>query len=232
VTDGGWRVFGLGELARSLSTAEDDEARLRIAVEQATRLLPGCDHASVTTLHRGRLSTGRSSSETGSRLDRMQYDADEGPCLDALRDHVVVDCADLRAEDRWPSWRPQALAETAVRATLSVPLRTDGVTTFGSLNLYAERPGTFGADQRDTAQVLADSVAAAVSAGREIDQLSTALQSRTAIGQAEGILMERLGIDADQAFAYLRRVSQAQNRKLVQVAADIVRTRQLPDLPD
>ena len=62
--------------------------------------------------------------------------------------------------------------------------------------------------------------------------MSAALQSRTVIGQAEGILMERLGVDSDQALAYLKRISSHTNTKLVQVAGDIVRTRQLPEAPD
>jgi AmiR/NasT family two-component response regulator len=54
------------------------------------------------------------------------------------------------------------------------------------------------------------------------------MTSRTIIGQAEGILMERLGIDADQAFAYLRRISQTENRKLIMICSEIVETRRLP----
>jgi AmiR/NasT family two-component response regulator len=62
----------------------------------------------------------------------------------------------------------------------------------------------------------------------ECEQLHIAIDHRTVIGQAQGILMERLGIDADQAFAYLRRVSQCENRKLITICSDIVETRRLP----
>lgn len=62
----------------------------------------------------------------------------------------------------------------------------------------------------------------------EVDQLRAALEGRLVIGRAQGMLMERLGIDADQAMGYLRRTSNDLNRKLVLVAADIVRTRELP----
>ena len=68
-----------------------------------------------------------------------------------------------------------------------------------------------------------------MSAEREIDQLGMAIISRLVIGRAEGILMERLDISADQAFDYLRRISSTTNRKLVAVASDIARTRTLPD---
>jgi AmiR/NasT family two-component response regulator len=70
-----------------------------------------------------------------------------------------------------------------------------------------------------------------MTAEREIDQLGLALHNRTTIGQAQGILMERLGMKGDQAFDYLRRVSSHLNRKLVDVAGEIARTGDLPDLP-
>ena len=69
-------------------------------------------------------------------------------------------------------------------------------------------------------------------AKREIEQLQDALESRTVIGQAEGILMLSLGIDAAAAFDHLRRVTSHSNRKLFDVAEEIVRTRQLPRLRD
>ena len=56
------------------------------------------------------------------------------------------------------------------------------------------------------------------------------MESRTIIGQAEGILMERLGIDAQQVLEYLKRASSTSNRKLAQIAAEIAETRKLPEL--
>jgi AmiR/NasT family two-component response regulator len=60
--------------------------------------------------------------------------------------------------------------------------------------------------------------------------LHEALDSRLVIGQAEGILMSRLDLDADQAFEYLKRLSSTSNRKLAQIAAEIAETRELPTL--
>ena len=77
-------------------------------------------------------------------------------------------------------------------------------------------------------QALAAQISVALAAQREIQQRSVAMTNRTVIGQAEGILMERLGIDADRAFAYLRRMSQTENRKLVTICNEIVELRQLP----
>ena len=62
----------------------------------------------------------------------------------------------------------------------------------------------------------------------EAEQLRRAIDGRTIIGQAQGILMERLGLDASQAFAYLTRASSHGNRKLLGVATEVVETRALP----
>ncbi len=56
------------------------------------------------------------------------------------------------------------------------------------------------------------------------ENLAKAMESRAVIEQAKGILMSRLRIDADAAFGVLRERSQASNRKLRDIAADIVNT--------
>lgn len=64
---------------------------------------------------------------------------------------------------------------------------------------------------------------------QRIEQLEVAVDHRTTIGQAQGILMERLSIDAETAFEYLKRVSSHTNRKLIDVAAEIAHTLELPE---
>jgi AmiR/NasT family two-component response regulator len=63
---------------------------------------------------------------------------------------------------------------------------------------------------------------------RKVEQLEEALESRTVIGQALGMLMERYGITKDEAFAFLARCSQHENRKLHDIATQLVETRELP----
>jgi len=81
------------------------------------------------------------------------------------------------------------------------------------------------ADEIEDNHRLARALEAAVT---EIDHLRVALGRRLVIGQAQGMLMERLGIDADQAIDYLKRVSSQRNQKVFVIAEDIVRTRELP----
>ena len=100
--------------------------------------------------------------------------------------------------------------------------------SYGALNLYSERPDAFDADDQAVGMALAAHVAVALAAIRAIESRDLAIARRTIIGQAEGILMERFSLDADQAFSVLRRVSQDSQRKLYEVAADLVRTGELP----
>jgi AmiR/NasT family two-component response regulator len=119
------------------------------------------------------------------------------------------------------------LNDLGIHGMLSLWLSTDS-SSYGALNLYADRAEAFEREDLAIALALAAQISVALAAHREIKQRSVAMANRTVIGQAEGIIMERLGIDADQAFAYLRRMSQTENRKLVSICCEIVETRQLP----
>jgi AmiR/NasT family two-component response regulator len=103
-----------------------------------------------------------------------------------------------------------------------------GAHSYGALNLYSDSIDPFGPNEYAIAQALAAQISVALAAQREICGRGVAMTSRTIIGQAKGILMERLGINADQAFAYLRRISQTENRKLIMICREIVETRRLP----
>jgi len=96
------------------------------------------------------------------------------------------------------------------------------------LNLYSREPEAFDLDDIYNGEALAAHVAVALAASRQAEQLGMAIATRTVIGQAEGILMERFDISAEQAFAVLRRVSSHSNVKLNRVAEQLVRTRETP----
>jgi GAF domain-containing protein len=118
--------------------------------------------------------------------------------------------------------------ESGFRAVLAVPL-VGGGTVLGALTLYAATPGRFGAGAVADAELLAAPVAARVMDVRAYraslhvaEELRHGLVSRAVIDQAKGILMVQHGLTADQAFAVLTRFSQQENRKLREVAADLV----------
>lgn len=103
-----------------------------------------------------------------------------------------------------------------------------GADTLGALNLYSRAPGAFDDQDRDDGMALATHVAIAVSTSRQVQQLTEAIQARTVIAQACGILMERYDLGPAAAFSVLARVSSESNRKVRDVAQDLVRTRHLP----
>jgi ANTAR domain/GAF domain len=216
------------ELSHALAGAENETSRLQMVVDSAPSLIPGCDHAGVTLNAKGGVVTLVSSDEVVRRANELQYDLGEGPCLNMRRDQDTLVSNDLTHEDRWARWAKHVNADLGVYSMMSLLVYTDRE-SYGALSLYASAAHGFDADDVAIGQGLAGHLAVIMAAGREIGQLGTAMHSRTIIGQAQGILMSRLDIDADQAFDYLRRVSSHSNRKLVDVAQEIARTRQLPD---
>ena len=161
-------------------------------------------------------------------VDEVQYGAGEGPCLQALRTGEVFYVPDLRIDHRWQGYRDHALG-FGVRSSLSLPLTVAG-TTIGAMNLYCTRPDGFDERLRQVLDVFAAQAAAALAMvlrQERQDQLTTqlehALESRTTIDQAMGILMAQQRCTADEAFALLRAHSQNTNRKIRDVASDLVR---------
>lgn len=185
----------------------------------------GCDHAGVVLVHRGtELETLAATAERVSDADQLQLDHGDGPSLTAGDDEYLVQ--DTSTDPRWPTWGPLA-ARLGLRSVVGASLAMPG-RTVGWLNLYAESPGRFDADDVQVARVLALHASAALGAAHEEATLRRAVDGRNLIGQAQGILMERHGLDAESAFALLRRYSQDHNVKLRDVAAALISTGQLP----
>jgi GAF domain-containing protein len=162
--------------------------------------------------------------------DRLQFELGEGPCLDAVWEEESVYVPDLLTDPRWPTWGPRVTQKTGARSILSFRLFTVQ-DTLGALNLYSTRTDGFTADDRTEGLALAAHIAIALAAAQRIDQLGAALDSRTVIAQACGIVMERYDIDAVRAFALLTRLSSTQNVKLRDIASEVVLTRVLPSQP-
>jgi hypothetical protein len=228
VTEEMSRASAFEQLARKLNEAEDEATRLEIASRAAVSLVDGCDHAGVTVNEDGHPLTRAASDDLVRRANELQYELREGPCLDTIRDAETLVCTDLARDERWPSWAPRVHRELGAGSMMSLLLYTEK-RSYGALSLYGDTDHAFDAGDLASAQVLAGHLAVLMDAGREIHHRGLAMQSRTVIGQAQGILMERFDLSADQAFAYLRRLSSDRERKLADVAADIARTRQVPD---
>jgi GAF domain-containing protein len=164
-------------------------------------------------------------------LDERQYERGHGPCLHAARTGELTLIADTRTERRWPDYTPRA-AEHGNLSSLSIPLTIDEEgQVSGALNIYAREPDAFDEDTRTAATGFAPYAAIAVanmhayeSARNMADNLQIALETRAVIDQAKGILMERYKLTADRAFQMLSRASMNSNRKLRDIADDLVHT--------
>ena len=216
------------ELDLALGATSDEEERLRLAVDAATSLIEHCRHAGFTVNEDGHLTTRASTDDVVRRANELQQELGEGPCLEVMRDRDTLVSPELEHDERWPCWGPRVHDELGAGSMVSVLVHTDA-RSYGALSLYAARGARFDPDDVAIAQTLAAHLAMVMAAGRESDQLGQAVHNRTIIGQAQGILMERLDLDAAQAMEYLRRVSSTSNRKLSEVAAEIARTRRLPE---
>jgi transcriptional regulator with GAF, ATPase, and Fis domain len=215
----------LSELAREMQADLTTGALLQRIVAAAVTEIPGAQHAGITLVTGRELSTPAATGELAERIDQVQYQAGEGPCLDAARRHQTVRCDDLRAEARWPRFARQA-ADLGVLSILSFQLFVQG-DSFGALNLYAGQAGAFGPHSESDGMLLATHAAIAMTAARTQAGLLTALDTRDLIGQAKGILAERYKITGVQAFGLLIASSQAVNRKLRDVAGHLVITGEL-----
>ena len=194
--------------------------------EQASVRTAG-DTASVTLTIDTKPSTFVSTSDVASHLDETQYEQGYGPCLDAILAGTPMLMRDARTESRWPKFTPVAI-EQGVLSSLSMPIPVlDSVSA--SVNVYAHQAEAFGDADRVALQGLMGYASAAIAnvhlydASRTlVEQLNTAALSRAVIDQARGILMQMHRCTAEEAFDILRRTSQHSNRKIRDIAQEIV----------
>jgi transcriptional regulator with GAF, ATPase, and Fis domain len=212
-------------LVRALQHRRGVRRTLQRSVEAAVDLVHGCDEACVSLVHRSRrIDTPAATSAAARRGDELQYELQEGPCLDAIWHQETVHSDDLNTEPRWPTWGPVAAGQLGFRAMLCFQLFT-GSDSLGALNLYARSPHAFDATGTDVGWALAAHVAVALAGERELANVHLAAANRAIIGQAQGVLMERYGVSADEAFDYLRRAAQDSCDSLDRVAHRVVRRR-------
>ena len=217
-----------GDVPRDLHQSPDPHERMQAGVDLAVQLITGCDHAGITLVQGHEISAGAATDDVVARADAVQHELREGPCVDvATLENRTIYVADLSRDRRWPQWASRITQDVGVRSLLSLQLYTRD-RSFGALNLYSDHPDAFDPHDFDLAENVAAHLAVAITDAQEIEHRGKGMVSRTIIGQAEGILMERYGIGSSAAFAYLRRASQDTNRKLSQVAQELVRTRELP----
>lgn len=212
------------------------DALLQQVAEFATSVMPGDPETSIFVQVRDRRTTVVSTGDLATRLDETQYEKGHGPCLHAAGTGELTEIPDTRTETRWPDYARRA-AEAGNLSSLSVPLPIDEHIS-GALNIYSREARAFDEDSRSAATRFGPYATVALSnmyayeSARDLAvNLEAALRSRAVIDQAKGILIERHKLTPDQAFQVLARASMATQKKVRDVAEQLVSTGELPEPP-
>ncbi|MHA7284295.1 GAF and ANTAR domain-containing protein [Arthrobacter sp. TMS2-4] len=217
----------LAELARSLQREPDSDAIVTGFVHAALDLIPGVDEGSVSVvLGRKNIGSRGASGALPERIDALQMETGEGPCLEAAYQHRTIRVPDMAHEDRWPLFAQRA-TEAGARGMLSIQLWVEG-DDLGALNLYSYEADAFTDESENIGLLVASHAAVAFAEAEKTRQLHEAMDSRDVIGQAKGILMERHKITGEQAFIVLSMASQRAHMKLWTVADHLISSGELP----
>jgi hypothetical protein len=211
----------MATVADTLRTPVSAEESLERITAGAASTISGVTRASISVTGKdGTIRTLVPTDPVASTANDLQYELGEGPCLDAVLTEPVVQVHDLATDPRWPQYGPKAAA-LGLCAQLSFQFRADPHVR-GALNLYADTAQVFDDSACYVAGMFADWAAVLLGWSRQETTMSTALESRSMVGTAMGILMERYRLDQGRAFAFLARMSQTSNVKLRDIAANIV----------
>lgn len=218
-------------VARALAEHHGDvQTGLETIVHLAVDTLDACEYAGISFVEKRTITSPAASHEIPKRVDEIQSELSEGPCIDAIREHELFQTGDLRREERWPAFSTRAHEETGVCSITSFRLFVDG-DTMGALNLYSTARDAF--DDSDVAlgSVFAAHAAVALSAAQREADLEQKAESREIIGRAKGMLMARSNVSDEQAFDMLRGASQRMNIKLRDIAKRVAEQRPAPASP-
>jgi GAF domain-containing protein len=219
------------DLRATLPEADDLLVGLQ-RVTEATRTVLEVEGAGLTLVHEDGPPRWVAATDAAMELlEHVQHDFGEGPYLQAFAQDRAISIQDLQAA---PAWTRIAavVGQLHVAGVLSVPVRLAGQPV-GTLDVYSTQPRPWTARELEAvaefAAVAAELVTAGVElANRELEvaQLRQALTNRVWIEQAKGVLAATRGTGPDAAFQQLRATARATNRKLAEVAQEVVQDAQ------
>ncbi len=218
---------GLEAMSRFFVGDATLEQTLHRVSELAGEAVSSADMVGITMLVEGRPRTAVFTDDAAPQIDAAQYETGVGPCLDSFRYQQVFRIDDMDEDKQWPPFSEAAGAH-GIRSSLSLPLsaRHEGV---GALNLYSRSPAVFSDDDVEIGLQFATQAAIVLANAQAYwdarqlgEDMAEAIKSRATIEQAKGILMGTQRCSAEEAFQLLVRASQRENRKLREVAADLV----------
>jgi len=220
-------TLSLEDLARLLTGENSLDRTLTRVATLAVQAIPGAQGAGLTLLQQDRPQTVIATDAFVHQVDEVQYGLGEGPCLSAVAAGRTFTSGNLGGEPMWPRFGPR-VGRLGVHSALSLPLLVNDK-PIGALNVYARPHDSFGPAATRMGEAFAAPAAVSVAnaralaqAERLVAQLSDALQSRTEIDQALGIVMSRTGGTSEQAFRQLRKQSQTRQVKVVDLAGELI----------
>lgn len=193
----------------------------------AVESLEGWDAAATSLATGNEVATYGATDGRVNPIDQAQYDAGSGPCIDALKSGEVQYFDGNSVPAPWRQFA-EAAGHHQIHSVLSFPLKLDGHSV-GAINLYSNERDALRPGHREEGALFATQVTIAVANARDlmmkeaqVAQLEEALESRTMIGQATGLVMAQEGLTADEAFEKLVKVSQKANIKLREIAQSYI----------
>jgi GAF domain-containing protein len=218
----------LVELADTLVDDFDVVDLLTLLTERCVEALDVTTAGLMLASPEGDLRLVASSSHSMHILESFELQTEEGPCLDCYRTgKPIVNLNLAKATHPWTRFAPLAL-EAGFRSVHAFPMHLRDQ-SIGALNLFRTDEGQMDDADVLVAQAFADVATIAILQHRATveaqvlnDQLQNALNSRITIEQAKGMLAQSLSLDMEHAFARLRRYARDHNRRLVDVAHDLV----------
>lgn len=181
----------------------------------------------VTLLRARTKTTVASNSPEAQKMDEVQYEFNDGPCLRAARLGVAHYVSDFDAEERFPEYS-RAIAGHGIKSALGVPIRLEGDAT-AALNFYSPLVDAFSPEAVEAAEGFAAEVSASLRLAVRIAKLTessadmrAAMESRTTIDLAVGVIMGQNRCSQDAAMAILKTASSTRNVKLREVAASVL----------
>ncbi|WP_184740312.1 GAF and ANTAR domain-containing protein [Arthrobacter sp. AZCC_0090] len=182
----------------------------------------------ITLLRERKAVTVGWSSDVAREVDEIQYSLAQGPCLTAAEEEREVHVPDLLEEDRWGPDYANAVVSFGLRSVLSLPFDLEGEAK-AALNLYSEAPYKFderAAERargytREVSQALRLAVRFALHAD-SAKNLRAAMESRTIIDIAVGVVMAQSRCSQEDAVRILTDASSNRNVKLRDIAKSLV----------
>lgn len=205
------------EVARTLLDQRHVDSTLDRICQLATQTIDSCESAGISLAEGGHVTSRSTTDDLPCRVDRIQSETQEGPCVDAITEHEVFLTGSLSSELRWPNFARRAHDETGVQSILALRLHASG-DTMGALNLYSLQGDAFDDHDIAVASVFAAHAAVALSTATREAQLEDKAQSRDIVGMAKGIIIAQQKVSDEEAFDILRRASQRMNIKLRELA--------------